>query len=103
MHLKNMFSNPEQGSGIGSLLLFLAVKDAIEKKCELVKILNAASDARDFYLQMGCRVDTDILSDGGFTDEEREKLVKQCPIEGKAMTVLNATHASMFKRWERQG
>jgi hypothetical protein len=52
---------------------------------------------------MGCRVDADILSDGAFSDEERKKLINKCPIEGQAMTVLNASHASMFKRWERQG
>ena len=100
MDVKNMFSVPENGSGLGSLLLFLAVKDAMAKECELVEISNAAFDARDFYFKMGCRTGTDILSDGDFTDEEREKLAKQSPIGGAAMTVLNASHASMFKKWE---
>ena len=100
MDLKNMFSDPEKGSGLGSLLLFRAVKDAVAEKCELVEISNAAFTARDFYFKMGCRTGTDILSDGDFTAEEREKLEKQSPIGGAAMTVLNASHASIFKRWE---
>ena len=100
MDLKNMFSVPEEGSGLGSLLLFLAVKDAMAQECRLVQILNAAFDARDFYFKMGCRTGTDSLSDGDFTDKEREELEKTRPIGGEAMTVLNASHASMFKRWE---
>lgn len=101
MDLKNMFSVPEEGSGLGSLLLFLAVKDALTQACDVVAISNAALDARDFYFKMGCRTDTHSLADGDFTDEERKHLEQTCPIEGKAMTVLNASHASMFKRWEQ--
>jgi hypothetical protein len=106
MLVGEMLSNPEKESGIGSLLLFLAVKDAIEQNCGLVQILNAAEDARGFYFHMGCRLDADIadiLSNGDFSDEERKKLIARCPIEGQAMTVLNASHTSMFKSWERQG
>ena len=101
MDLKNMFSVPEEGSGLGSLLLFLAVKDAVAKKCELVEISNAALDARGFYFKMGCRKPvTSILDGGDFTPEEREKLLTQCPVGGEAMEVLNASHAKMFERWE---
>jgi hypothetical protein len=101
MALKNMFSDPEKGSGLGSLLLFLAVKDAIEQKCELVEILNATLDNnREFYFKMGCRTDTSVLS--GLSEEEKKKLAGKCPLGGEAMTVFSASHASMFKRWEPQ-
>ena len=85
--------------------MYLAVKDAIERECTRVKILSAAPDAREFYFNMGCRVNTDLLSAtqqlGAFVGiGEGKILVKQCPIEGEATTVLNATHESMFKRWE---
>jgi hypothetical protein len=107
MDVKNMFSVPEKESGLGCLLLFLAVKDAIAQKCGLVEISNAAfDDNRGFYFKMGCRADPDVLSaiqsSDDLTDEERQKLEKLCPIGGAAMTVLNASHASMFKRWEPQ-
>jgi len=105
MLLHTIFANPEQGSGLGSILMYLAVKDAIERECTRVKILSAAPDAREFYFNMGCRVNTDLLSAtqqlGAFVGiGEGKILVKQCPIEGEATTVLNATHESMFKRWE---
>lgn len=99
MDLKNMFSVPER-SGLGSLLLFLAVKDAMAKKCEFVEILNAALDAQGFYFEMGCTQPASILEGGDFTDEERQKLLTQCPIKGEAMNVLNKSHVKMFERWE---
>ena len=105
MLLHTIFSNPEKGTGLGSILLYLAVKDAISGECTLVKILSAAPDARDFYFKMGCRVKTDVLSTtqklGAFFGiGEGKLLVKQCPLQGEAMTVLNEAHESMIKRWE---
>ena len=104
MLLHTIFANPER-TGLGSILMYLAVKDAMERGCTSVKILSAAPDAREFYFNMGCRANTDLLSPaqqlGAFVGiGDGKTLVKQCPIEGEATTVLNATHDSMFKRWE---
>jgi hypothetical protein len=105
MLLHTIYSSPEKGTGLGSLLLCLAVKNAMERKCTLVKILSAAPDARDFYFAMGCRANTDSLSTSQkigafFNFGEGKILVQQCPLDGAAMTVFDAAHASMIKRWE---
>lgn len=95
-------SHPEKGSGLGSLLMYLAAGEARHAGCTGMKILNAAQNERDFYLLMGCKVDASVLSGldrSQFTDEDWAKLVASCPLIGVPDEVVAASSKSVGKRW----
>lgn len=60
--LLHIEAHPENGSGLGRLLIHLAVIEAERGKCNIIKIESAAPSARGFYINLGFRSDLAILN-----------------------------------------
>jgi hypothetical protein len=100
--LHTIQSHPEEGSGLGSLMMYLAAKEALAANCPTMNILSAATTERDFYTHMGCTVDLTALAhfnQAEFTENEWKSLSASCPVVGNTAAVLLAASRSVVKRW----
>jgi hypothetical protein len=100
--LHTIESHPEKGTGLGSLMMYLAAKEALLANSTRMQILNAAMTERGFYAQMGCAVDPTAMANfnqADFSQNDWAKLESSCPVVGDPGNVLAMSLNSVIKRW----
>ena len=100
--LHTIQSHPEKGTGLGSLLMHLAAVEALAEKCTQMQILSAAQSEREFYLMMGCTIDTAALASfkqEEFSVDDWSQLSSSCPVVADAAQVVISSSKSVYKRW----
>lgn len=103
MVLEHIESFPEEGSGLGSLMVLLLAEKAKRESLAIMLVTKPATDKQGFYAQMGFDIE-------GAKEQVREKYRKADrevpdPItvtEARASTdvIHNNAYQSVVKRWE---
>ncbi|WP_292794745.1 DUF4157 domain-containing protein [Nostoc sp. NMS7] len=107
LYIDHIESHPEQGSGLGSLLVLNAALEAAQAGKDIMKITSAAPAAKGFYEHMGFRLDPDEVTKWmKSTELSRDEVINQfrdfINMIGTTSEVLSLASVSSGNRWKEK-